>query len=141
MKLFRFIKIGFFLQLSACTIAAPIVGDFKYVSTAGPTVAQEETSVTYLLNVSPTKCSLVATGFQTDEKIRCTAVEQKDATIIKFVSYEDGALLNAYGVEIYKKDAALFSLQEKDKKIITHWLGLVPDGVKKTTGTYFQAVP
>lgn len=141
MNMIRLLQFGLLLQLSACTLAAPLSGNFKYESSTGATVAQESTSVTYSLSVTADKCSLVAVGFQTDEKIRCKAVEEKNATAIKFVSYEDGAVLNAYGVEIYKKDSTLFSLQAQDKKLITHWGTLTPDGVKKSSGVFFKPVP
>lgn len=141
-KLFFGLIVGScFLQLACEVEAAPLAGNFKYESSAGATVAQDGTSVTYTLSVSTDKCSLIAVGFQTDEKIRCKAVEEKNATAIKFVSYEDGAVLNAYGVEVYKKDGTLFSLQEQDKELITHWAALTPDGVKKSHGVFFKSVP
>ncbi|HRH76781.1 MAG TPA: DUF5991 domain-containing protein [Cellvibrionaceae bacterium] len=141
MNINRFLQFSLLLQLSACTLAAPLSGNYKYESSAGATVAQESTSVTYTLTIAPDKCSLVAVGFQADEKIRCKAVEEKNATAIKFVSYDDGAVLNAYGVEIYKKESTLFSLQEQDKKLITRWGSLTPDGVKKSSGVFFKSAP
>ncbi|HEY6530456.1 MAG TPA: DUF5991 domain-containing protein [Cellvibrionaceae bacterium] len=138
-KLLNYWTAAALLHISACAAALPITGSYKYESDAGATVAQEATSVTYSLDVSTDKCTLVASGFQTDEKIRCVAVEQAGSTLIQFVSYDNGSTLNAYGVEVYKKNGTLFSLQNKGKVLATTWKLMMPDGVRKPTGVYFKA--
>jgi hypothetical protein len=87
-------------------------------------------------------CTLGEAGFQTDLAIICAAQAIPDGVAITFVSYGNGALVNDYGVAVYKPGERLFSLVDDGAgRVITHWGSLQPDFVHDTTGNYFRRVP
>jgi hypothetical protein len=83
-------------------------------------------------------CRLMATGFQSDEDIRCTARAGRDGLRVAFKSHGDGSVRNRYGVAQYRPGAVLFTLSRAGRGIVTTWGSYRPDGAVKPSGAYFR---
>lgn len=93
--------------------------------------------IEYAFTLDKEKCLITSQGYQTDEKILCSAAETGGDLIVKFLSYEDGSTKNIYDVEIYAPQSALFTLTSKSTTLITTWGMLAPDE-SHITGQYFK---
>jgi len=130
MKIFSCILLLCFFAFSACSKEtsdhSSWQGQYVYEADSGETVGGDSAAVTYSLRLDAGKCLLEAKGYQTDETIICEHVTAGEKVLVKFVSYADGALTNAYGVEIYHPTELLFSLEAHEKTLETEWHALKP---------------
>lgn len=97
------------------------------------------TLVEYRVELGAGSCRITAQGFQTDEQIRCRAVAGAGNRIdINFVSYGDGGVTNAFGVQPYRPGARLFSLLNRRGAIVTGWGSYSPFESRQPVGRYFR---
>ena len=125
------------LVLALPAMAEPVPpGHYRYEWDGGRTAGGTGIVVTYDLTLGPRACQLTAHGFQTNEEIRCEAVNTNGATTVRFVSYSDGKVVNRYGVAIYKPGQELLRLRAGTGGVLlTELLALKPD-----EGTFPPAV-
>ena len=101
----------------------------------------------YRLTVPPgdqqSTATLTIEGFQTDETLLCE-VDRKPASLtVRFRSYPDGGVLNAFGVAIHRPGDRLLTLtaggETAEGPITTEWQGLdPPDEKMPRVGRYFS---
>lgn len=124
-------------SLSACAQTQNWSGTYIYDASLGENVAEDQVIVEYVFTLNKEKCLITSQGYQTDEKIICSAENTGETLFVKFTSYENGSTKNIYDVEIYPPKSTLFQLTAKDKKLTTTWGTLAPDEAH-TTGEYFK---
>jgi hypothetical protein len=136
------------LAFSACVLfAVPAnsfaqpawAGVFDYQQNAGQNVPGQAIIVDYRLNLGTAakpQCTLAMEGYQTDETIICTAFATGNGLAVLFKSYEDGSVLNKYGVAEYKPGGVLFTLFRSGPSIKTMW-GDLATNVPLSSGAYF----
>lgn len=84
-------------------------GTFELEDVAGPSVVEFRADLTKAS--SQHLAVITAVGFQTDETILATAREDGADLVLRFKSYANGRLENAYGVAVYKPGDELVRLQ------------------------------
>jgi hypothetical protein len=124
-------------SLSACAQTQNWNGIYSYDASLGENVAEDKILIEYVFTLDKNKCVISSQGYQTYEKILCAAAESEGNLVVTFSSYEDGSTKNAYDVEIYPPKSTLFTLTQKDSKLITTWGSLAPDE-SHTTGEHFK---
>ena len=95
-----------------------------------------------------TQCLLSADGYQTYDRIVCSAELANNNMVIKFKSYTDGKVLNPIGVEEYKVGETLFKIKQAPDKsgagtirYLTHWEAYTPFGTDRTNlKDYFEKI-
>jgi hypothetical protein len=91
-------------------------GTYEYTASLGRTAGGTGIVVTYTIEVTPGNSEpgavVEASGYMTDDKLRCETRTQGNRTDFRFHSYPDGGTANAYGVELYKKGDLLLSLEK-----------------------------
>lgn len=117
------------LMLAAPAFAQSVPpGHYRYEWEGGRTAGGTGIVVTYDLTLGPRSCQLTAQGFQTNEQIRCEVANTAQATIVRFVSYGDGKVVNRYGVAVYKPGQELLRLRANGRGApLTELLALKPD--------------
>jgi len=130
----------FFLLVfsSACNAANSWNGHYVYDAVSGNTVGGSVIYNKYKLNINGSRCLLTVDGYQTEEKIKCKAVIQKNILTVKFVSYANGSVLNEFGVDVYKVNDTLFNIFKKGNTLITKWMVLKPNTKLPIEGDYFN---
>ena len=128
--------LGLLWGMTACASHPAWQGSYIYEADFGENAAEQSVLVEYVLKVGDNSCKLSVQGYQVSELILCRAVEQEHSLDVKFLSYENGSLLNQYGVQIYLMDQTLFHLKS-EKELITHWGAFVPDESVVKPGKYF----
>jgi hypothetical protein len=104
------------------------LGHYRYEWDGGHTAGGTSIVITYDLTLGPRSCQLTAQGFQTHEEIRCEVANTDGATIVRFLSYSDGKVVNRYGVAIYKPGQELLRLRAGSGGVLlTELLALKPD--------------
>jgi hypothetical protein len=113
---------------------------YVYYSEQGRTAGGSAIGTGYTLTIGDGRdnCTLSVQGFQVDEVILCSLEAEAGQADIQFVSYEDGAVKNPYGVQLYEPGEVLFSLEKSDPRLVTIWGSLTPDEEAAETGTYFR---
>lgn len=124
-------------SLSACAQTPSWDGIYTYEASLGENVAEDKILIEYTLTLDKNNCVIISQGYQTDEKILCTAAELDGSLVVTFSSYEDGSTKNLYEVEVYPPKSTLFTLTSKDSRLITTWGLLAPDE-SFSTGEYFK---
>lgn len=92
------------------------------------------------------RCELHADGFQTQDRIWCTATTHRNRLILQFKSYADGTVVNPFGFEEYKVGETLFSLEraiaktgQKQNRYLVRWGAYTPFGAdRKNIKDYFE---
>jgi hypothetical protein len=117
------------LMVAAPALAQPVPpGHYRYEWSGGHTAGGSGIVVTYDLTLGPRSCQLSAQGFQTNEQIRCEVANTAQATVVRFLSYADGKVVNRYGVAIYKPGQELLRLRAQGQGApLTELLALKPD--------------
>ena len=91
-------------------------GTYEYTASLGRTAGGTGIVVTYTIEVTPGNSEpgavVEASGYMTDDKLRCETRTQGNRIDFHFHSYPDGDTANAYGVELYKKGDLLLSLEK-----------------------------
>jgi hypothetical protein len=119
---------------SVAQVPAAWQGNYVYEHGAGT-----GTVVEYRVQLGAGSCQITAQGFQTDEQIRCRAVPRAGNQIdINFVSYGDGGLTNAFGVQPYRPGTRLFSLSNRRGAVVTGWGSYSPFENRQPVGRYFR---
>ncbi|GEP10953.1 DUF5991 domain-containing protein [Methylobacterium gnaphalii] len=125
--------------------AAGWKGAYRYAFDGGSTAGGTPISITYDLVLVPGAarggCRIVATGFQTDERIVCHTTGDDKKLTVTFHGYDDGRTVNRNGVAVYKPGQALFVLKRgEDDTLVTYWDGLRPDlpADAANPGEYFK---
>jgi len=148
MTVVRYFVLAIGLMVSACTAneaVGPWDGDYQFAGLGGETGGGSPIMMEITLNIkksgSDKSCKLHIQGFQKDETIFCSTIDSDNKLEIRFKTYDDGRILNAYDVERYKVSEILFSLEKaegKDKKIryIPHWASYVPFDNMEIGGKY-----
>lgn len=109
-------------------------GDYVYEHGAGTA-----TVVEYRVQLSAGDCRITGQGFQTDETIICQVVERPGNLIdVNFVSYGDGGVVNAFGVQPYQPGTRLFSLSNRNGTIWTGWGAYSPFENRRPVGRHFR---
>lgn len=121
----------------ACAGTDPWIGTYSYEASLGETVAGEGAVVTYTLVVAANKCSITIEGFQVSEAIICKTNSVGSHLDVTFQSYDNGAILNKYGISVYKPNDSLVQL-EREQELITTWGKLLPDEALAKKGKYFK---
>lgn len=114
------------LNYSACTVSAPFEGEYSCVEILGDAASPPVPVIEYVLKVAGDRCEITANGFQTQESIKCSAVEKDGRLLINYRSYHDGSTKNAYGVSVYKNEESLLSIERDDQKLLTRWSAMWP---------------
>ena len=91
-------------------------GTYEYTASLGRTAGGTGIVVTYTIVVasgnSEPGAVVEASGYMTDDKLRCETRARGNRIDLHFHSYPDGGTANAYGVELYKKGDLLLSLEK-----------------------------
>ena len=91
-------------------------GTYEYTASLGRTAGGTGIVVNYTIEVTSGNSELgavvEASGYMTDDKLRCETKTQGNRIDFHFHSYPDGGTANAYGVELYKKGDLLLSLEK-----------------------------
>lgn len=101
-------------------------GNYRCELDLGENVAGQSTWAEYELSISKDSCSLEAKGFQLDESIVCSTSAQGHRLDVQFKSYSNGDLGNLFGVQVYRVNETLFSLEREQNGLLTHWLSYWP---------------
>lgn len=83
-------------------------GQYNYGTTSGGS----KILIHYAIEISGSLASIRATGFQTDDDIRCDARPNGSRVDLLFKSYKDGGTKNKYGVQQYKPGEMLVAVQK-----------------------------
>ncbi len=137
----RFTLFAIFV-LAACQSPAQPGWDGTYIYEAdlGETGGGISAVVEYTLTLAKDKCQLTIQGYQADESIVCSQAPQNDRVAIRFRSYADGKVTNAYGTQVYKADETLFSLSRSGgQKLLTQWGALKPSDDAPASGEFFKS--
>ena len=95
--------------------------------------------VDHTLTLKPGVCLLEASGYQTDEHIRCKATQSGPGQMqIAFVSFADGKIANQYGVKQYRVGERLLTLSNRGARMITTWQGYKLNDEGAKPGVYFK---
>jgi Family of unknown function (DUF5991) len=149
MKLLRYMVLGIGLMASACMANDPVspwLGEYQFEghggNTAGGSPIMMEITLTISKPGSNDSCKLHMQGFQKDETIFCTTTGTDSKLDVRFKTYDDGRIVNAYDVARYKVSEVLFSLEKtdgKDKKTryVPHWAAYVPFDNMDIGGKYY----
>lgn len=119
--------------LSETGAAATWKGGYRYAFDGGRTAGGSPILITYDLAFVPGaargSCLLMSRGFQSDERIVCHASGDAKTLTIAFHGYEDGRMINRYGVAQYEPGAIPFTLQRLDGggAATTKWEAFRPD--------------
>jgi hypothetical protein len=127
---------------SALAVPPDWIGTYVYSDPAGRTAGGSGPAafVDYRLTVEAQVCRLVVQGLQTTEDIKCEATVDGDKLNVRFVSYSDGKVENAYGVKLYQGDELLFSLTNGPQGLTTIWQGYNYKPKDATNGFYFKKI-
>lgn len=126
-------------------------GQYRYFAAAGETAGGSPIMMDITLKIGqPGKenCELHADGYQTQDRIRCTAITDKNRLTLQFKSYPDGSIVNPIGVEEYKVGEILFSLEpataktkQKQNRYLVRWGAYTPfEAERKNLKYYFEKV-
>lgn len=114
-------------------------GRYLYEFGGGANTAGTAVTVAYTLTLTPSSCTFSAEGYQTDETIACTTKRDARAIDIAFRSYSDGGVTDRYGNAVYAVGDPLFSLENKNGTLITHWKGYaLPDDKPHGPAVFFS---
>lgn len=126
---------------SAALAAQPWDGTYVYEQALGPGAGGTQNFVTHTLTVNgPDGCRLAATGFQTDETIRCKAMPDGDRLLVSFVSFGSGNVENKYGVKLYSPGQPLFAIAQAPNGLVTTWQGYSKAAGEGATSSAFKKV-
>lgn len=123
---------------SACHSSGVWNGTYIYSGTSGNTTGGSIITTNYQLSIDSSLCALNIDGFQLEERIICDAVSKDNVLSVKFKSYADGSVVNAFGVAIYKVNDVLFSIAKTKNSLITKWVAELPDDKIEREGIYFK---
>ncbi len=120
-------------------------GTYLFDGATGHTAGGSPITYHYTLSVRPAGhpagCTLRLEGFQQDETLRCAADGGPHTLTVAFRSYANGAVTNAYGVQVYRPGEVLFTLDRAphgtQPALRTTWHALHPDGLAGT-GPFFR---
>ncbi len=132
-----YVALALCLAMPAAAVAqAPAAWHGEYVYEHG---AGTGTVIEYRVQLGADVCRITAQGFQTDEVILCRAAARPGNLIdVSFVSYGDGAVTNAYGVQPYQTGERLFSLSSRNGAIWTGWGAYSPFENRRPVGRHFR---
>lgn len=149
MTMVRYFVLAVGLMIAACTAnetVGPWDGEYQFAGLGGKTGGGSPIMMEIILTINKSGsneyCKLHMQGFQKDEIIFCLLTGSDNKLEVKFKTYGDGRVLNAYDVERYKVGEVLFVLEKaegKDKKTryIPHWASYVPFDNMEKGGKYF----
>ncbi|PTQ60054.1 hypothetical protein C8J45_1135 [Sphingomonas sp. PP-CE-3G-477] len=113
-------------------------GRYSYEFGGWANAAGTAATVAYTLTLTALSCKFSAEGYQIDETIACTTKRGARGIDIAFKSYSDGGTTDKYGNAVYAVGDPLFSLENKEGKLITRWKGYVlPDDKPHGPAVYF----
>jgi hypothetical protein len=127
-------------------------GEYDYFSSGGETAGGSKIMMHITLKIDKQggeeRCQLNADGYQTYDRIVCTAAMDKNRLTLRFKSYPDGSIANPIGVEEYKVGETLFSLEkvtaknEKKQNLYSpQWGSYSPFGnERKNVKDYFEKI-
>lgn len=91
-------------------------GTYEYTANLGRNAGGAAMIVTYTIEVTSGNAEpgavVGASGYMTDDKLRCETRTRGNRINLYFHSYPDGGTANQYGVELYKKGDLLLSLEK-----------------------------
>ena len=98
-------------------------GSYEYTASLGRTAGGTAINITYEVTIRPDGSAVIqATGYQTDDEIRCDTRVQGNRISLYFKSYPDGGNLNQFGVQLYQKGDFLLSLERvSDRQFRVRW--------------------
>jgi hypothetical protein len=119
-------------------------GTYVYQLAGGATAGGVVVPATYRLTVKPEgpgpSATLEQTGNQVDRLVLCDADATASRLVVRFRSFADGRVVNAYGVAEFAAGETLFALQgvagARRPQLKTSWKALRPDGAA-ASGTFF----
>jgi len=120
----------------ACAKNIVFNGVYIFDAVLGGTVGGDTVLISYELTVNDQKCEITIEGFQITEKLICKAQQSGALLKVYFRSYDTGAIENKYGVQVYKVDGLLLTL-DKNAELTTIWGDLIPDEKFERMGKYF----
>ena len=110
------------LLSGAAFAASPWDGTYLFEQSIKTDSAGLKLVVNHKLTLSPDGCRIEAEGYQTAEKILCTATPSGDKLEVFFVSYDD-AQNDKEHVRNYEPNQKLFTLERKGDAVTTQWAG------------------
>lgn len=95
-------------------------GTYEYSASLGRTAGGTGIVIDYVVTISASNAKLGAviraTGYQTDDEIRCDTRTRGRRISLYFNSYPNGGTRNQFGVRLYKKGDFLLSLEPANGK-------------------------
>lgn len=124
--------------VAACQSRVEWDGIYIFSENLGRDPAGAALQVEYRLELTGDSCRLEITGYMSDTRILCTLEPASAHAEVRFRSYDNGAVKNIYGVQVYQVDEGLFTLLlPAGGELVTEWGGLVPDSAGEKSGSYF----
>ena len=127
-------------------------GEYSYYASGGQTRGGSQIMMDIMLKIDPQAgdkyCELNADGYQTYDRIVCTAAVDKNRLVVRFKSYEDDRIVNEYDVARYKIGETLLSVEKiatqnktKPYRYRALWDVYTPFGdQRKDINDYFEKV-
>ena len=128
-----------FLQLVgvvACAESKNWNGVYIYEADYGKNYPGTPMLVSYTLTIKPASCLLEINGYQTAQEITCKLSQIESGLEVYFVAFTEASL--QVFEHMYPKDGLLFSLEEKQNKLLTHWKTMNPEAAVAEDQVYFQ---
>lgn len=124
------------------------IGSYEYIAPPKHSTGGSPITMKYMLEIKKSSPSITAVltikGFQTDQKILCGVSSVDSGIAINFHSYDNGSIINEYGVVNHQPGDVLLNITRKFHKseINTQWIGIDPPypGMERQ-GNYFKRLP
>ena len=128
-----------FLQLIgvvACAETKSWNGTYIYEADYGKNYPGTPMIVGYTLTIGPASCLLEINGYQTAQVITCKVLQRKSGIEVYFIAFRETSMQKFK--DIYQQDTLLFTLEEKQNTLLTHWKVMNPEATIAEDQVYFQ---
>jgi hypothetical protein len=115
-------------------------GTYVFSGDSGETNGGTHMLRIFILKIDQNSCSVQREGFQLGDILQCEARRSPTELVVGFRSYENGSLLNEYGIAGFKPGDELFRLKRPDagSRIVTLWRKIHPEGYPKESTQGFD---
>lgn len=118
-------------------------GEYTFDTELGKTVGGSSILMVYTIFIGSGEkqtCKIAVDGFQTMQRLTCNMESSGESATLSFKGFENGSLLNDYGIEVYNENEALlvFSYEQNSDTLFTEWKSLNPFQIQPKKGIYFS---